>query len=79
MSYERVSLEYEGKVAVLKFNHPEVMNAVGSRMLQDLQAAVREVRDRGTEVRALLITGEGKGFCAGANLADEDRTRERET
>ena len=79
MSYERVSLEYEGKVAVLKFDHPEVMNAVGSRMLQDLQAAVREVRDRGTDVRALLITGEGRGFCAGANLADEDRARERET
>jgi 2-(1,2-epoxy-1,2-dihydrophenyl)acetyl-CoA isomerase len=79
MSYERVSLEYEGTVAVLKFNHPEVMNAVGSRMLQDLQGAVREVRDRGTEVRALLITGEGRGFCAGANLADEDRARERET
>lgn len=82
MSYERISLAYEGtggRVAVLKFNHPEVMNAVGSRMLQDLQAGVREVRDRGNEVRCLLITGEGRGFCAGANLADEDRNRERET
>lgn len=79
MGYERVSLDYDGKVAVLKFNHPEVMNAVGSKMLGELQTAVREVRDRGTEVRCLLITGEGRGFCAGANLADEDRARERET
>jgi 2-(1,2-epoxy-1,2-dihydrophenyl)acetyl-CoA isomerase len=79
MNYEKISLQYEGKVAVLKFAHPEVMNAVGSKMLSELQVAVREVRDRGAEVRCLLITGEGRGFCAGANLADEDRARERET
>ena len=79
MSYERIKLDYEGSIAVLKFDHPEVMNAVGAQMLTELQTAVREVRDRGTEVRCLLITGEGRGFCAGANLADEDRTRQRET
>lgn len=79
MAYEKIALDYDGKVAVLRFNHPEVMNAVGARMLEELQVAVREVRDRGAEVRCLLITGEGRGFCAGANLADEDRNRQRET
>ncbi len=79
MSYERIKLEYEGNIAVLKFNHPEVMNAVGARMLTELQTAVRELRDRGPAVRCLLITGEGRGFCAGANLADEERTQQRET
>mgnify|MGYP000940315882 FL=1 len=79
MSYERIKLEYEGNIAVLKFNHPEVMNAVGARMLTELQTAVREIRDQGPAVRALLITGEGRGFCAGANLADEERTQQRET
>lgn len=79
MAYEKIALDYDGKVAVLRFDHPEVMNAVGARMLEELQMAVREVRDRGTEVRCLLITGEGRGFCAGANLADEDRNRQRET
>lgn len=79
MSYERVSLDYEGKVAVLKFNHPEVRNAVGAQMLSELSQAVREVRDRGAEVRCLMITGVGAGFCAGANLADADRTKQRET
>jgi len=78
MSYERISLESQGDVTVLKFAHPEVMNAVGAKMLGELQEAVREVRDRGSEVRCLLITGEGRGFCAGANLADEDRNRDRE-
>lgn len=79
MGYQRVRLDYEGKVAVLRFNHPEVRNAVGSQMLSELSSAVREVRDRGAEVRCLLITGEGAGFCAGANLADEDRSKQRET
>jgi 2-(1,2-epoxy-1,2-dihydrophenyl)acetyl-CoA isomerase len=79
MAYEKIALDYDGKVAVLRFNHPEVMNAVGARMLEELQVAVREVRDRGAEVRCLLVTGEGRGFCAGANLADEDRNRQRES
>ncbi|MCC5871650.1 MAG: enoyl-CoA hydratase/isomerase [Gammaproteobacteria bacterium] len=79
MGYERIRLDYDGKVAVLKFNHPEVRNAVGAKMLTELGEAVREVRDRGDEVRCLMITGEGAGFCAGANLADADRTKQRET
>jgi len=79
MAYERIRLDYDGKVAVLKFNHPEVRNAVGAQMLGELGTAIREVRDRGAEVRCLLITGEGAGFCAGANLADADRAKQRET
>ncbi len=79
MGYERVRLDYDGRVAVLRFNHPEVRNAVGAQMLEELSLAVREVRNRGAEVRCLMITGEGAGFCAGANLADEKRTEQRET
>lgn len=79
MGYERIRLDYEGKIAVLKFNHPEVRNAVGAQMLADLNQAVREVHGRGTDVRCLLITGEGAGFCAGANLSDETRNKQRET
>lgn len=79
MSYERLRLDYDDGVAVLRFAHPEVMNAVGAQMLEELQVAVREVRDQGEAVRCLLITGEGRGFCAGANLADETRNKQRET
>ncbi|MBX3706039.1 MAG: enoyl-CoA hydratase/isomerase family protein [Pseudomonadales bacterium] len=70
---ERMKLAFEGKVAVLKFNHPEVMNAVGAQMLADFTEAVLEVRNAGTAARCLLLTGEGRGFCAGANLQDEGR------
>ena len=33
---ERMTLEFDDRIAILKFNHPEVMNAVGGRMLDGL-------------------------------------------
>lgn len=74
---ERLSLEFIDRVAVLKFNHPEVMNAIGSRMLEDFFEALAEIRKPANGARALLLTGEGRGFCAGANLQDEDRGERR--
>jgi 2-(1,2-epoxy-1,2-dihydrophenyl)acetyl-CoA isomerase len=72
-----MSLEFIDRVAVLKFNHPEVMNAIGSRMLEDFFEALGEIRNPANGARALLLTGEGRGFCAGANLQDEDRGERR--
>lgn len=70
---QRMSLEFQDNVAVLKFNHPEVLNAVGSQMLVDFVSAIRQIADPRNAARALLLTGEGRAFCAGANLQDEDR------
>lgn len=70
---KRMSLDFDGKVAVLKFNHPEVMNAVGGQMLRDFVAALGRIADPANGARCLLLTGEGRGFCAGANLQDEER------
>ena len=74
---ERMSLDFDGKVAVLKFNHPEVMNAVGAQMLADFAEAVAEIKKPANGVRCLLLTGQGRGFCAGANLQDESRSERR--
>lgn len=74
---ERMSLAFDDKVAVLKFNHPEVMNAVGAKMLEDFTSAVHEIRKADNGARCLLLTGEGRGFCAGANLQDESRADRR--
>ena len=70
MSYERVSLQFDGKVAVLKFNHQEVLNAIGAQMLGELKEAVAEIANPANGARCLLLTGEGRAFCSGANLAD---------
>jgi 2-(1,2-epoxy-1,2-dihydrophenyl)acetyl-CoA isomerase len=74
---ERMSLDFDGKVAVVKFNHPEVMNAVGSQMLQDFTEAVRELRRPANGARCVLLTGEGRSFCAGANLQDTGRSERK--
>ncbi|HTR60429.1 MAG TPA: enoyl-CoA hydratase/isomerase [Candidatus Binataceae bacterium] len=68
MDFERIKLEIDRNVALLTLNHPEVMNAVSQEMLGGLMAALDHVEDRKNGARCLLITGAGRGFCAGANL-----------
>ena len=69
---QRMQLEFADRVAVLKFDHPKVMNAVGGQMLRDFGAAIEEIKSKGTDVRCLLLSGNGRAFCAGANLQDDD-------
>jgi 2-(1,2-epoxy-1,2-dihydrophenyl)acetyl-CoA isomerase len=68
MQFKHVTLEFDGPVAILKFDHPEVMNAVSMDMLDGLAEALDAIDDRRSEVRCLIITGAGRAFCAGANL-----------
>jgi 2-(1,2-epoxy-1,2-dihydrophenyl)acetyl-CoA isomerase len=68
MEFERAKLDIEGRIAILKLNHPEVMNAVSPEMVGGLMKALDEIERRRDEVRCVIITGEGRGFCAGANL-----------
>lgn len=72
MEYKKISLKIEDKVAILTFNAPEVLNAVSMDMLMELSHAVNEICSN-AEVRCLLLTGEGRAFCAGANLQGRDQ------
>lgn len=56
-----------GGVLRLTLNRPELRNALTGELAAELRAAVGEARDRGA-VRALVITGAGSAFCAGADL-----------
>jgi 2-(1,2-epoxy-1,2-dihydrophenyl)acetyl-CoA isomerase len=69
MEFERVKVDVHGPVGVLTLNHPEVMNAVGPEMLKGLMAAMNFIEKPDTGLRALVMTGQGRGFCAGANLS----------
>ncbi len=73
MSYERIILEFDNSVATIRLNHPEVLNAMGSQMVEELSLALLEVADPQNGARCLLLTGEGRAFCSGANLADDGR------
>jgi 2-(1,2-epoxy-1,2-dihydrophenyl)acetyl-CoA isomerase len=67
-SFELIKLAVDGNVAILTFNHPEVMNAVSIPMLDGLKAAFDFLEGEGRGVRCLVLTGEGRAFCTGANL-----------
>ncbi|HEY5048071.1 MAG TPA: enoyl-CoA hydratase/isomerase [Rhizomicrobium sp.] len=67
--FERAHVTAYGKIAVLTMNHPEVMNAASMGMVEGLRAALAYIEECG-EFRAIILTGEGRGFCSGANLSD---------
>src|SRR5260370_28783820 len=68
MQFKHVTLDFDGPVAILKLDHPEVMNAVSMDMLSGLSDALDAIEDRRSDVRCLVITGAGRASCAGANL-----------
>lgn len=63
-----VRIEMRGPVAVLTFDRPKVLNALDAETLEALLARCQEVSSRG-ESRALVLTGEGRAFAAGADIA----------
>ena len=60
----------ENKVAVLSLNDPKRLNAFSLEMISQLHQKIKDINDGKTDARCLVITGEGKGFCSGANLVD---------
>jgi 2-(1,2-epoxy-1,2-dihydrophenyl)acetyl-CoA isomerase len=68
--FERAHLTARGPVAVLTMNHPEALNASSGKMVRGLSAAIDEIETEGSGFRAMILTGEGRGFCSGANLAE---------
>jgi len=68
MQDESVQYRVEQQVATITLNRPERRNAFTPTMLQALQAAFVQAGED-TTVRAILVTGAGKGFCAGQDLA----------
>jgi 2-(1,2-epoxy-1,2-dihydrophenyl)acetyl-CoA isomerase len=58
----------DGGVMTITLNRPEVFNAFNAALHAALAAALREARD--PEVRAVVITGAGRGFCAGQDLTE---------
>ncbi len=71
-----VDLTADGGVRTITLNAPDRLNALDRPLLDELREAVRRVADD-PEARALVVTGAGRGFCAGADLDGlfGDRTR----
>ncbi|MBX3561098.1 MAG: enoyl-CoA hydratase/isomerase family protein [Sphingomonas sp.] len=68
MSYAQIRLEIGAdRVATLTLNRPDSLNALTSAMLDEIRAAVESLPEAGA--RCLLLTGAGRGFSSGADLA----------
>src|SRR5277367_399728 len=68
MSYEAILFDVEGGVARLTLNRPDKLNSFNVRMHEEVRHALDAVR--GGSARVLVLSGAGRGFCAGQDLAD---------
>ncbi len=67
---QKVKYELDGRVARIVMNDPVSLNAVDPAMVRELTEAFERASQ---EARCALLTGEGRGFCSGANLSTSDR------
>ncbi len=68
MTSDRIKFNVQGNLARITLNRPEALNALSPDMIADLGRAVLSCRSE--EVRAVLISGTGGAFCAGADVKD---------
>ena len=71
MDYETISLKKQNNIAILTLNRPGKLNAVNHQMTVDLLSAIEDVATD-NDVRALVLTGAGRGFCSGADFRFSD-------
>ncbi len=72
-TFETILYEFHQGVAKITLNRPEKLNSFNSEMHEELRSCLKSVsEDR--SIRCLLLTGNGRGFCAGQDLSDDDIT-----
>lgn len=69
MTYETIRYEADGPVATITLSRPDKLNAYTAQMGRELAWAI-EAADADDAVRAIILTGEGRGFCAGADISE---------
>lgn len=77
-SFESIQYAVTNGVAVLTLDRPETLNSFTVAMHEEVQLAMQDVRSN-PEVRCLLLTGAGRGFCAGQDLNDRAVNRAEST
>ena len=69
MTYDNILFSSENGIARLTLNRPDRLNAFNDAMHADIRAALTQVKEDRL-IRVLLLTGAGRAFCAGQDLAD---------
>jgi enoyl-CoA hydratase/carnithine racemase len=76
MGYEQIAYEVEDRVLTLTLDRPDRLNAFTATMMEELIEALDRADDDDA-VRAVIVTGRGRGFCAGADLSAGPDTFDR--
>ncbi len=73
-NFETIELEIHEGCAILRLNRPDRLNSFNAQMHQDVKNAldILEAGQRDGAIRAVLLTGAGRGFCAGQDLSDRN-------
>ena len=69
MDYKRLKVAEDGDLTIITLSDPATLNAASMEMAQELHHAFAVVGAPGSATRAVVLTGEGRGFCSGANLS----------
>jgi len=72
MSFSKISYSVSDDVATIAFNDPKTLNAAGMDTIEEMLLAIEHASD---EARCTIITGNGRGFCSGANLSSNPGER----
>lgn len=71
MSFQHILYSVDSGVALLSLNRPKSLNSFNEAMHLEMREAFKLIK-RDKQVRALVLTGEGRGFCAGQDLSDRN-------
>jgi enoyl-CoA hydratase len=77
MNYKNILVEIIGQIGIIKINRPQALNALNIETIHELNDVVHQW-SREDDIKVIIITGEGKAFVAGADIAEmKDMTRQQ--
>lgn len=76
MEYHSIIYAKEGHIATITLNRPERLNAYNSRLLTEMMAALDDMR-KDDDVRVVIMTGAGRGFCSGGDISGSQEGGQR--
>ncbi|PON14758.1 enoyl-CoA hydratase/isomerase family protein [Candidatus Entotheonella serta] len=76
MEYKCLIYEVEENIATLTMNRPERLNVLGDTLRQDLHDAITKASSD-SDVRAIILTGAGRGFCSGGDVKAMNEAKQR--
>lgn len=81
MAYETFMVERNGAVATVRFNRPEKLNPVNEKVMREILAITQEFQED-DDTRVIILTGQGRSFCVGADMnmlsAGVDREKQQQ-